>query len=128
MSAFVLVSYQDLKEDYIEVSAQALERISSQVSSYIINEGYSNSTISPFARPPFEPPATSVLINALWFSSLGLSLATASLGILVKQWLREYLAGDFVSPQARLRARHFRLPGLEVWKVYEIAAVLPVEI
>jgi hypothetical protein len=52
-------------------------------------------------------------------------LVSASFAILVKQWLREYLAGDYTSPQARLRIRHFRNPGLADWKVFEIAAILP---
>ncbi|PSR71642.1 hypothetical protein PHLCEN_2v12495, partial [Hermanssonia centrifuga] len=52
-------------------------------------------------------------------------LTTASFGILVKQWLREYIAIDYTSPRARLRARQFRYPGLAKWKVFEIAALLP---
>lgn len=50
---------------------------------------------------------------------------TASFGMLVKQWLREFLAVENPSPQARLRIRHYRWPGLQQWKVFEIAAVLP---
>ncbi|KAK7696358.1 hypothetical protein QCA50_001012 [Cerrena zonata] len=52
---------------------------------------------------------------------------TASLGILVKQWLKEFLAANDVatSPQAQLRIRFFRYPGLRNWKVFEFVAVLP---
>ncbi|KAI0093072.1 hypothetical protein BDY19DRAFT_921863, partial [Irpex rosettiformis] len=66
-----------------------------------------------------------IRVNVLWFASLTLSLVSASFSILVKQWLREYLAGEYTSPQARLRIRHFRHPGLEHWKVFEIAAIIP---
>lgn len=52
-------------------------------------------------------------------------MITASLGMLVKQWLREFLAGDYYSPQARLRVRQFRREGLSRWRVFEIAALLP---
>lgn len=45
--------------------------------------------------------------------------------MLVKQWLREFLAGGYTSGRARLRVRNFRLPGIQQWKVYEIAAALP---
>lgn len=66
-----------------------------------------------------------VQVNALWFASLICSLVTASLGMLVKQWLREYLGGDYYSPQARLRVRQFRHEGIAAWNVFDIAAVLP---
>ena len=66
-----------------------------------------------------------VQVNALWFASLICSLVTASLGMLVKQWLREYLAGDYYSPQARLRVRQFRHEGITAWNVFDIAAILP---
>lgn len=73
----------------------------------------------------FKPPSTAIRVNILWSASLTLSLMTASFGILVKQWLREYLALDYTSPQERLRSRQFRHPGLAQWKVYEIAGILP---
>lgn len=45
--------------------------------------------------------------------------------MLVKQWLREYLATENPSPQARLRIRHQRHPALKTWHVLEIGASLP---
>ena len=47
------------------------------------------------------------------------------MGMLVKQWLLEYLAMDTISPRAQLRVWRYRSPALEKWKVFEIAAVLP---
>ncbi|KIY62557.1 hypothetical protein CYLTODRAFT_173217 [Cylindrobasidium torrendii FP15055 ss-10] len=38
---------------------------------------------------------TDVWVNALWFTSLALSLSSALLAVLSKQWLRQYLS--FVS-------------------------------
>lgn len=73
----------------------------------------------------FQPSEADVRVNVLWFASLVLSLTTASFSILVKQWLREYLAVKNPSPLARLRLRHYRYPALEQWKVFEIAAFLP---
>lgn len=73
----------------------------------------------------FMPTLAAKRVNILWFASLTLSLISALFDILVKQWLCEYLAGDQVSPQARLRIRHFRQPGLEHWHVFGIAAFLP---
>lgn len=92
---------------------------------YTMNGPFLNSTV-PF--PPsatFEPPIWALRVNGLWFASLICSLATASIGMLVKQWPREYLAMEWISPQERLRARQFRNPGMKEWKVFEIAAALP---
>lgn len=73
----------------------------------------------------FRPSSADIRVNVLWFSSLIFSLITASFGILIKQWLREYLAVNNPSPYGRLRIRHYRYPGLRQWQVFEIAAVLP---
>ena len=100
-----------------------LQRIATQ--SYVLNTDFINAT-SPL--PPsrsFQAPEWAIDVNALWFASLIVSLATASLSMLVKQWLREYLAGEWIAPQERLRARQYRNPALAQWKVFEIAAVLP---
>lgn len=43
--------------------------------------------------------------------------------MLVKQWLREYLSGDFASPWDQIRLRHHRYRNLLAWKVFEIAAI-----
>lgn len=66
-----------------------------------------------------------IIVNVAWFGSLILSLMAASYGMLVKQWLREYLAYQDASPLARLRLRCIRYPALAKWGVFEIVAVLP---
>jgi hypothetical protein len=98
----------------------------SQARNYTFNNGFLNST-DPFpSSVPFEAPAGAILVNGLWFASLICSLATASFGMLVKQWLHEYLASESMSPKRRIIERHLRQPGLVKWKVYEIAGVLPI--
>ena len=107
-----------------------LSQISTQTSSYTITGGLINSTLLPSfessASELFVPSNASLRTNYLWFASLIITLMTASFSMLVKQWLREYLAYDYTSPHERLRARQFRYPGLHTWKVFEIAGVLPV--
>lgn len=70
-----------------------------------------------------SPPAKR--INYLWFSSLILSLVTASFGMLVKQWLREYLSGNLAVGKSHLRLRFFRYMGMMKWRVFKIASLLP---
>ncbi|PSR71600.1 hypothetical protein PHLCEN_2v12453, partial [Hermanssonia centrifuga] len=102
--------------------------MSAQMSSYVLINGSLNSTVPayPADEPSFVPPPFALSINVLWFASLALAVVTASFGILVKQWLREYMTIETSrGAKARLRVRQFRVTALDDWKVYEIAAVLP---
>ena len=73
----------------------------------------------------FTPTTPARQLNYLWFSSLILSLVTASFGMLVKQWLREYLSGNFALGRSHLRLRFFRYIGMVKWRVFQIASLLP---
>ena len=73
----------------------------------------------------FTPSTPARQINYLWFSSLILSLVTASFGMLVKQWLREFLSGNFALGRSHLRLRFFRFLGMVEWRVFKIASLLP---
>ena len=100
-----------------------LQTIATQ--SYMFNAGTLNATLPVLEPPAFEAPTWALRVNGLWFASLIVSLATASFGMLVKSWLREYLAAEQLAPQLRLRVRQYRYPALQKWKVFEIAAALP---
>jgi hypothetical protein len=110
---------------------EVMQQIALQTASYNMANGIINATFQPpmsiinASTQPFEPSTSAIRVNVLWFASLIFSLVTASFGILVKQWLREYLAVENPSPQARLRIRHFRYPELVRWNVFEIASILP---
>ncbi|KAJ7586344.1 hypothetical protein C8J56DRAFT_787601, partial [Mycena floridula] len=69
--------------------------------------------------------STDIWINALFIASLSLSLATALLSFLIKQWLQAYSAATQGSAMQRALIRQFRITGLENWKVPEIIGVLP---
>ncbi|KAJ3552941.1 hypothetical protein NM688_g3888 [Phlebia brevispora] len=129
LTAFIIESYKALSPDKTDTIIALLGQISSQTNSYRVNTELINSTVLPLANgsgeSAFEPSVPAVRVNVLWFASLILTLMTASFGILVKQWLREYLAFDYTSPHERVRARQFRHPGLADWKVFEIAGFLP---
>lgn len=103
-----------------------LRQISLQTSNYTFVAGSLTSVVMP--HPPastFHPTVAAIRVNVCWFASLILSLSAASFGMLVQQWLREYLYIDRTVPQERVRIRHFRSRGLEAWRLFEIAAVLP---
>ncbi|KAI0086870.1 hypothetical protein BDY19DRAFT_335616 [Irpex rosettiformis] len=127
MTAFLIASYGSLLQDPTTVQTLLLRQIALQTSSYSSNANFLNSTTlyNPQILPEFQPSANAIRVNILWFASLTLSLVSASICIFVKQWLREYLAGEYTSPRARLRVRDSRRKGAEDWYLFEIAAAVP---
>ncbi|KAJ7889600.1 hypothetical protein B0H13DRAFT_2041316 [Mycena leptocephala] len=79
----------------------------------------------PSADTSFTAARTDIWVNALWFTSLALSLTTALLAVLAKQWLRQY--SSFIAGSARERAliRQFRFAGFDKWGVQSIIGLLP---
>ncbi|KAI0791009.1 hypothetical protein C8Q75DRAFT_890904 [Abortiporus biennis] len=128
VTAFNIVSFQRLSVDSSDVSLLVLQRISEQLASFTLSNSFLNSTAAPLPFPPtsFHAPKSVIRINMLWFTSLVFSLVSASLAMLVKQWLREYVSGDHSSPRMHARIRQFRYHGLAKWRVFEIMALLPI--
>jgi hypothetical protein len=64
-------------------------------------------------------------INGLFFTCLSLSLATALLSVLAKQWLQAYTSLPTGNAMERVKIRQFRYEGFEKWRVPEIIGALP---
>ncbi|KAJ7872529.1 hypothetical protein B0H14DRAFT_2438363, partial [Mycena olivaceomarginata] len=79
----------------------------------------------PHANISFTVALSDVWVNSLWFTSLMLSLTTALLAVLAKQWLRQY--SSFIAGSARERAliRQFRYVSFDKWGVQLIIGFLP---
>ncbi|KAI0784795.1 hypothetical protein C8Q75DRAFT_696139, partial [Abortiporus biennis] len=126
LTAFLIEVYKSLQQDPTVVSTQVLLHISEQLAGLSNTNGVSfNGSIPAATSPNFTRMPLTVKVNTLWFLSLVFSLITASLSIMVKQWLREYLTHDSLSPRAHVRIRHFRNDGLYTFRVFQIAAILP---
>ncbi|GJE98966.1 hypothetical protein PsYK624_152040 [Phanerochaete sordida] len=123
LTAFLVESYTILQPDPHDEMTFLLRQ--SLFRNYTVNTGYLNSTSPTLEAPPFEAPLWAVRVNALWFASLVCSLATASIAMLVKQWLREYLAIEWTVPQEKLRAWQYRKAAIADWRVFGIASALP---
>ncbi|KAJ3480171.1 hypothetical protein NLI96_g8537 [Meripilus lineatus] len=126
VATLIVEALNRLQQDPADTTAQLLRQISMQLSSLSVNSGFINSTYIPPPSPPFSPVPYSLLVAILWSISLVLSLVTASLGMLVKQWLREYLAKSNISPEQCCQVRLYRIAGLRKYKVTEIASLLPI--
>ncbi|KAI0076112.1 hypothetical protein K474DRAFT_1598643, partial [Panus rudis PR-1116 ss-1] len=84
LTAFTIESYRQLQPDPTNTTAFLLVAIAGQLNRTLVDGTLANS----FQPSPVSP--SSRMVNGLWFTSLFLSLVTASLGMLAKQWLREY--------------------------------------
>ena len=126
ITAFIIESYKNLQVQPEDLTNQILLHLSNQVSNLVANGNFVNSAASAFTAPSFQKSKAMIIINTLWFLSLTIAFITVSLGILVKQWFHELLAYDTHDPMERLKLRFFREAGLERWKVFAIASLLPV--
>lgn len=122
MTAFTIESYGWLQPNPLDAQVQLLRTISNQLQD--INQGNSTATIE-LSPSPFAPVSSSVRVNIFWFTSLTLSLIAVLVGILCKQWLREYQRYQGLSAKDAFPVRQLRYEGLLGWHVPTILSSLP---
>ncbi|KAI1787537.1 hypothetical protein LXA43DRAFT_1098170 [Ganoderma leucocontextum] len=127
LTAFNVQSYQLLQPDPTDPMVATLQQISAQLNSFSINPSFINST-QPARSPdqlqlPFRAPVSAVWINTLWFASLVCSLASASIALIVKQWLYEMSKGLSGTSRETARLRQYRLNSLIKWRVGAIVLI-----
>ncbi|PBK93026.1 hypothetical protein ARMGADRAFT_1102628 [Armillaria gallica] len=75
----------------------------------------------------FSPDNLDVWTHNLWFTSLLLSLITALVAVLAKQWMHHYdVSSTSGSARERARLRQFRYTALRKWQVPMIIGCFPV--
>ncbi|PBK78693.1 hypothetical protein ARMSODRAFT_865102, partial [Armillaria solidipes] len=127
VTAFVVQTSQSLQADYVQVSASLLFEL--VLVQRAIANGSPVNTIPVSSLNPqtaFAPTATDVWVNGLWFTSLFLSLTTALVAVLVKQWLHHYVVLPSETPRKRCFVRQYRYLGFQKWRVEVIVGLLPV--
>ncbi|KAK0442890.1 hypothetical protein EV421DRAFT_2082008, partial [Armillaria borealis] len=127
VTTFVAQTSQSLQPDYAAMSASILYE--SVLVQRAIANGSPVNAIAPSPLNPtiaFVPATTDVWVNGLWFTSLFLSLTTALVAVLVKQWLHHYVALPSGTPRDRSLTRQFRYAGFEKWHVQVVIGLLPV--
>jgi hypothetical protein len=122
LTAFLIESYKTLQVDKTDVAIQLLQQIAMKDT---LTSSTSAQTAPPSSSSDFVAPTWAIRVNVLWFSSLLCSLSVGSFGILVKQWLQEYLAFDSMSAPVRVKAHIDKKKAMKKWRVFEIAAFLP---
>ena len=86
-----------------------------------------NSSLGPYVPADFFPPEHIVLVNALFYASLGIMLLAAFIAMLIKSWVREFDRGlqAMSIPEQRAKTREFRYLGMVRWKLPEMVGILP---
>ncbi|KAI9453128.1 hypothetical protein BJY52DRAFT_1399705 [Lactarius psammicola] len=112
VASLISVSIQDMRPNPQDTSNFYLANIYQTIADPN-RSNISNSLPAP--PPPFSPPNYAVWVNGLWFLSLGIAIACASLATLIQQWARRYLkvAQTRYSPHKRARIRTFFFEGTE---------------
>jgi hypothetical protein len=118
LTSFTVQSYQMLQPDPQDAMVFYMQTILTRL------DAPSLATPLP-TIPPFQPGAAPVRVNLVWFAGLVLSLIAGLVGILGKQWLREYTSHQLTAPRDAVHLRQFRYVGLVRWRVGDIIAMLP---
>ncbi|KAI0758823.1 hypothetical protein C8Q74DRAFT_1164852, partial [Fomes fomentarius] len=126
LSSFTVQSYQLLTPAPMAPVVTMLLLLSSQfLATQSANSTQGSLVELDASQASSNPRRWVVWLNALWFSSLILSLSSALIGIMVKQWLNEYNSGLSGTSRQIARLRQARLANLDKWKVAAIVAILP---
>ncbi|KAJ7087105.1 hypothetical protein C8R44DRAFT_687340, partial [Mycena epipterygia] len=122
LTAFLIESYKTLNHDSGNVTVDLLSQISQQLAA-----SANGSTFSIPQPPPFTPSASSLICNALWFISLGLSLSCALIATLIEQWARDFLHKSEIRSAPLIRARIFSFLyyGLKRFNMHTVVEVVP---
>ncbi|KAJ7659611.1 hypothetical protein DFH06DRAFT_1194726 [Mycena polygramma] len=122
LTAFLIESYKTLSPDSGDQTVKLLAQISQQLASG------SNGTTFPISpAPTFTPSSTSLICNALWFISLGLSLTCALIATLLEQWARDFIhRSDMRSaPLIRARIYAYLYYGMRRFNMHAVVDIIP---
>jgi len=109
-------------------TVKLLAQISQQLDG--LSNGTRASVESSIRLPPqssFQPPTSAVLVNALWFLSLVISLFCALLATLQQRWARQYLysAHPHVATHKRARIRSYFSEGIARFYAPVVVEAIP---
>ncbi|KAJ7156316.1 hypothetical protein C8R46DRAFT_1004732 [Mycena filopes] len=122
LTAFIIESYKTLNADSGDVSVILLAQISRQLAATM-----NGSSISIPEPEVFVPTTASLVCNALWFISLGLSLSCALIATLLEQWARDFLhrADMRSSPVVRARVFSYLYYGMKRFNMHAVVELIP---
>ncbi|KAJ6505647.1 hypothetical protein C8R47DRAFT_967580, partial [Mycena vitilis] len=122
LTAFIIESYQSLNADSGDLTVHLLAQISQQLAASSSGGSF---TVPP--PTPFSPNISAIICNALWFTSLGFSLACALIATFVQQWARDFLHKTEMHSAPVIRARIFSYLyyGLKRFQMHTVVEIIP---
>ncbi|KAJ7668257.1 hypothetical protein B0H17DRAFT_1018536 [Mycena rosella] len=122
LTAFIIESYKTLIPDSGNSTVQLLAQISQQLAA-----AANGDTFTPPPPTVFRASTTSLVCNALWFISLGLSLTCALIATLLEQWARDFLHRADMRSAPIIRARIFAYLyyGLKRFNMHMVVEIVP---
>ncbi|KAG8793898.1 hypothetical protein FRC12_001200 [Ceratobasidium sp. 428] len=122
----VIESSKRLQQDPTETSAQTLQAMS-QILIAISNGQSANDFTSSTASPSrFSPPPSGVLVNALWYLSLTLSVAVSLVAMVSKSWCNAFMSNRFGPKYEQGRRRQEKWNAIEAWGMQNVFVYLPI--
>ena len=84
-------------------------------------------SLGPYVLADFSPPEYIVVVNALFYASLGIMLLAAFIAMLIKTWVGEFNRGlqGMTIPEQRAKTCEYRYLSMEYWKLHWMVALLP---
>ncbi|CAE6417384.1 unnamed protein product [Rhizoctonia solani] len=127
-TTFLIESSSRLRADPTDTSTETLLIISRTLLA-ISNNTRAPDLDNPFNVNPegttFKPSNSAIIINAMWYLSLSLSVATSFLAMLAKDWCHSFMAGRNGHPCVQARRRQQKWNMIKHWKMREIIRILP---
>ncbi|KAF5340832.1 hypothetical protein D9758_017062 [Tetrapyrgos nigripes] len=127
VTSFVISTVVNLQPNYTEITARLVFEQNNLLRAAMNTTALQSVPHASVDLDNANVSTKDLWINGLFFASLSLSLATALLSVLVKQWLQAYtLSLPTGNAQESAKIRQFRYLGFEMWKVPEIIGLLPI--
>ncbi|KAF8609841.1 hypothetical protein BDV93DRAFT_462324, partial [Ceratobasidium sp. AG-I] len=123
-TAMVIESSKQLQQDPAEAAAQTLLVMSQTLIALSNNEPTLTPNL-PTLESNFSASRLSVVINALWYTSLSLSIAVSLIAMLSKGWCHTFMSGRSGTRYEQARQRQQRWDSLETWKMKRVLTQLP---
>ncbi|KAL1672406.1 hypothetical protein EV122DRAFT_200024, partial [Schizophyllum commune] len=124
VTTFVAQSSQALNPDYAQITASLVcELVRLQRAAASGDTGNVPTSLPSLEDRTYK--TSDLWVNGLWLASLIFSLSTALIAVLAKQWIQHYISLSGGTPRHRALVRHYRLIGLERWRVPFMIGFLP---
>ncbi|TBU34219.1 hypothetical protein BD309DRAFT_1020523 [Dichomitus squalens] len=129
LTPFNVESYKSLQPEPTDALLAVLQQISTQLDSASVKTG-SIDTTAPSrtlaeTQLTFVASRSAISLNVLWFASLICSLSSASMALIVKQWLHDLSMGLCGDSRAVARRRQYRYNSLMKWRVIVFVIIPP---